>query len=427
MEGTTRSPIYSGFGEVLMGLSTIRSYSKEEEFIEKHFSTVDKNSKIYTMFWMSSRWLALRADLFSNLIILFVSVIAVVMKDNDAPIDENVLGLALIYAMQLTGLLQWTIRVVTETENHMTGVERLSAFGEVHYINFLLFPTPVFLLRMRFKKHMINWTLTFLSLKVASEADRKTKYDDDAKAASWPTAGAISIRNLRMRYADRNHMMFHTSLPLHRIPTYQCTIPQPNGIHTFRYRPELPYVLDGVNLEVSSGQKVITSAINLYLKFVVCRTLKLLQFFPRKVGICGRTGSGKSSLMLAMFRIVEPEEGSFIEIDGINTLALGLQKLRSNMTIIPQDPVMFCGTIRYNIDPFGQYSDEMLWESLERAQLKEEILMNFPDKLDHVLSERGENISVGQRQLLCIARALLRRSKVSCIIPCAVDTAFTPY
>ena len=80
LEGTSRSPMYSVFSEVLMGLSTIRSFAKDEDFLSKHFSICDTNSKIFFLFWMSSRWLALRADVFSNLIILFVAVIAVVMK-----------------------------------------------------------------------------------------------------------------------------------------------------------------------------------------------------------------------------------------------------------------------------------------------------------------------------------------------------------
>uniref|UniRef100_A0A8B9P1J9 Multidrug resistance-associated protein 1 n=1 Tax=Apteryx owenii TaxID=8824 RepID=A0A8B9P1J9_APTOW len=130
----------------------------------------------------------------------------------------------------------------------------------------------------------------------------------------------------------------------------------------------------------------------------------------KEIGIVGRTGAGKSSLTLGLFRINEAAEGEIV-IDGINIAKIGLHDLRFRITIIPQDPVLFSGSLRMNLDPFDQHSDEDIWRSLELAHLKN-FVSSLPDKLNHECAEGGENLSVGQRQLVCLARALLRKSKI---------------
>jgi ABC-type multidrug transport system fused ATPase/permease subunit len=167
-----------------------------------------------------------------------------------------------------------------------------------------------------------------------------------------------------------------------------------------RYRPELPLVLRGLDFSIPPGSKV---------------------------GVVGRTGAGKSTLMVALLRIVELCEGR-IMIDGVDHQSLGLSKLRSKIAVIPQDPVLFSGSIRSNLDPFNEYSDETLLDVLARVGLYSSSssssgnqssstssltsLVGQIQDLTDVVQDGGSNYSVGQRQLLVIARALLRGSSI---------------
>lgn len=136
-----------------------------------------------------------------------------------------------------------------------------------------------------------------------------------------------------------------------------------------------------------------------------------LNIKPReKVGIVGRTGSGKSTLLISLLRIVESSEGQ-ITIDGIDISKIGLRDLRSKITIIPQEPVLFVGSVRKNIDLFDKCSDEQIWTALDACQLGD-VIRKMGQKLESAVVENGKNFSVGERQLFCLARAICSKSKI---------------
>uniref|UniRef100_A0A8C9ZY76 ABC-type glutathione-S-conjugate transporter n=1 Tax=Sander lucioperca TaxID=283035 RepID=A0A8C9ZY76_SANLU len=189
--------------------------------------------------------------------------------------------------------------------------------------------------------------------------ERVNEYAETAKEASWSIEGS----SLPLAWPQRGTIEF-----------------QDYGL---QYRKGLELALKGITLQIHERERV---------------------------GIVGRTGAGKSSLALGIFRILEAAKGK-IFIDGVNIADIGLHDLRSRITIIPQDPVLFSGSLRMNLDPFDTYTDEEVWRSLELAHLKN-FISNLPDKLNHECSEGGENLSLGQRQLVCLARALLRKTKI---------------
>ncbi|RCN49283.1 ABC transporter, ATP-binding protein [Ancylostoma caninum] len=254
----------------------------------------------------SYRWLALRLEAIGNLVILFAAVFSVVSKELGWVRSPGIIGVSITYALNVTEVLNFAVRQVSDIETNIVAVERIAEYTTS--------PTEVYIL----PKYIFN-------------------------------ASFMKVEKL-------------------------CH---------FRYREGLDLVLKGFSADVRGGEKI---------------------------GIVGRTGAGKSSFALALFRMIEPVSGR-ISIDDVDITAIGLHDLRRNLAIIPQDPILFSGTLRFNLDPFGKSTDSDIWNALGLANLKPWV-SSFPNGLDHPINEGGENISVGQRQLVCLARAVLRNAKI---------------
>nr|XP_046259914.1 ATP-binding cassette sub-family C member 4-like isoform X1 [Scatophagus argus] len=306
LESTTRSPVFSHLSSSLQGLSTIRAFKVQQRFQQMFDQYQDLHSEAWFLFLSTSRWFAVRLDGICSVFVTITAFGCLYLRDG---LEPGAVGLALSYAVTLTGMFQWGVRQSAEIENMMTSVERVVEYAE-------------------------------LESEAPWETDKQPPHD-------WPNAGSITF--------DRVNFSYSASEPL------------------------------------------------------VLKNLTVV-FMPReKVGIVGRTGAGKSSLVSALFRLAEPE--GRIMIDGFLTSEIGLHTLRQKISIIPQDPVLFTGTVRKNLDPFRQHTDEDLWNALQEVQMKA-VVEDLPRKLETVLSESGSNFSVGQKQLVCLARAILRKNRI---------------
>lgn len=354
LESVQRSPLYQHFGETLSGIVTIRAYRDERRFIRDNQLRVDTHNRPFFYLWAANRWLAVRVDLVGALVAFFAGAFVILSVGK---IDAGAAGLSLSYAITFTENVLWLVRLYSVNEQNMNSVERVKEYLEI-------------------------------------DQEARAVIPETRPPGNWPSQGAIHFIN-----------------------------------YSTRYRLDLEPVLKNVTFVVRPGEKV---------------------------GIVGRTGAGKSSLALALFRGLEAEEGKIL-IDDIDIGLIGLQDLREAITMVPQDPTLFTGTIRSNLDPFGLFTDEEIFNTLRRVQLigsalsvtssnsgvhEIEALVTFPkstpsefdesdaglnlakkttDTQENVniftnllspVAESGSNLSQGQRQLLCLARALLKSPRV---------------
>ncbi|KAF1346461.1 hypothetical protein BDV97DRAFT_400391 [Delphinella strobiligena] len=377
LESVQRSPLYQQFGETLSGMTTIRAYGDERRFIRENLHKVNTHSRPFIYLWGANRWLAFRVDVTGALVSFFAGAFVILSVGK---IDAGAAGLAMTYAVTFTENVLWFVRLYSVNEQNMNAVERIKEYFDVD-----------------------------------QEADHIIP--ENRPAANWPSKGGVEFIG-----------------------------------YSTRYREDFDYVLKNITFKILPGEKV---------------------------GVVGRTGAGKSSLALALFRALEAEKGKIL-IDEVDIGLIGLQDLRENIVMVPQDPTLFTGTIRSNLDPFGLFTDEEIFTALRRVQLIDTVTSsntplpsrpgtpvngkavtsrtsratlraqaskgtlkskaskgtfrgkkgtagetgeesedgpilenkNMFRNLNSSVAESGTNLSQGQRQLLCLARALLKNPKV---------------
>ena len=289
IESVQRSPLFQAFGETLNGAVTIRAYGDESRFLEDNHNRVNTHNRPFIYLWATNRWLAFRIDIAGALVSFFTGVFVIT---NVGRIDAGSAGLSLSYAITFTENVLWLVRLYAANEQNMNAVERVKEYIDV-------------------------------------EQEAPAEIPETKPAANWPSHGGVQFIG-----------------------------------YSTRYRNDLDFVLKNVSFNVRPGEKV---------------------------GIVGRTGAGKSSLALALFRGLEAEEGKIL-IDDVDIGLIGLQDLREAITIVPQDPTLFTGTLRNNLDPFGIFTDEDIFNALRRVQL-----ISFATKAAHDAASGETGHAAGSR------------------------------
>ena len=419
LDNSKRSPLLAHVGSTLRGVVTINAYGDSQRYSLQNAFLRDESTTASLAFLVVNRWIGIRLDVLTTTVTTVVAFLSCFSQAIFPWFNSSDAGLLLVYALQMAGIFQFGTRLIAETEALFTSVERIRNFSEKTIIIEKSFDDE------QEKKEEISLAQTTPS----SDDTTSTDVSDVQLAIDqWPTKGSITFQNV-----------------------------------SIRYRPGLPLILKNVSFRIQGGERV---------------------------GVVGRTGSGKTTLTMALFRIMERDdvmkdaisdqsddkmgqqpsdkmgqpsdimgqpsaqagqsndpggnEAPVIAIDGWDTAKLPMKRLRRAISIIPQDPVLFSGTIRYNLDPFNEFDDTSMLKALETVQLTSSLLPKTGDKeeekrrqgeaethvtkelhtdtdaqqlhllpiLDRPVENNGQNLSSGQRQLLCFARALLRHSKV---------------
>jgi len=311
LEALARSPVYTEQGIAADGVVSIRQLRLEERMKARALAAIDGSTSVTYAMKGVDRWFSFRMELLGNVVVLSSGVLGLLATGLVGPTSWGAakIAVSVTQALSVTGLLNWTVRTVADTETSFSSFQRV----------------------------------VFTTDETELEAPRKLPADSKL-VETWPASGQVELQDVSLRYRD-----------------------------------DLPLVLNDVSFKVSPGQRV---------------------------GIVGRTGSGKSTVLRVLLRTVELEDGSgTVSVDDTDIKSIGLERLRRGVTVIPQDNFLLTGTVRRNVDPEGVYTDAEVRRALEAASL------NHWDLSRSISASKGD-ISPGERQLLGVARAVLRGSHV---------------
>jgi ABC-type multidrug transport system fused ATPase/permease subunit len=440
LESVAKSPIYSHFSQTLGGLSIIRAFARQENFVRDLVLFLDRYHRAALQMRECDRWLSLRLENIGNAILLFNALLLVYLKGD---VSAALAGFVLNAILGLSGSLNWCVRTVAEMEAYMSSVERIIEYSTSVPQEISFFKETKGMHGGRGNMDDDNFDDLCCGLNEEQMEDvvsKLPKDEQDLETAEPLPRGILgrSIPSVNIRRALWNDKIEERVYELERpnaeigfseLKQRRKQFKDFQKIQDYFGSDERDYDDDEHNEEGgSSGRDIETGKAkawpphgaitfsNVWLRYrkdLDAFALKGLDVSIRageRVGVCGRTGSGKSSTLVCLLRLVEIYEGT-ISIDDVDIRSVPLSLLRSKVAIIPQESVLYSGTVRFNLDPFSQFSDVEIENSLRKVGLHE-VVMNREGGLDSLVSEYGDNFSQGQRQLLSLCRALLRNCKI---------------
>ncbi|XP_018655393.1 putative multidrug resistance protein 1 (ATP-binding cassette C1) [Schistosoma mansoni] len=349
LDANTRSPLLTNYSETSassLGVTVVRAFKRDKEFIAKSDKLIDANAVFEYVRFVANRWLDVHLNLSCSFMVFVCAIILVAFRSKISP---GIAGLIIVYALQVFDSLTWVIKQLSQLETSSVSLERICEY-----------------------------------IRVEQEADWDHGVDSPPPI-DWPRPCCeITFNKATVQY--------HLPTKNKVTDNHDLSVSQKTSSNSGR----LVTALKSIDLKLSGNPQ------------------------ERRIGIVGRTGAGKSSLASSIFRLIEPtilEEDRLdthrtstkrgpIVVDGVDLSRIGLHELRSRFSILPQEPIIFAGTLRFNLDPFGKLPDIDLWRAIESAHLADWVRSTNAG-LDYECGEGGANLSAGQRQLVCLARVFL--------------------